>query len=390
MNGFQMNIFKILILSALSLCFGLFGDSPTVLYLTWQGDPSSTMTIQWHSPKKDQGSVIAYQKKGEDSWNTIEGSHQKLTGYSVLVHTAELEGLEADTEYSFQVGERPTVYTFKTMPRTLSRDVRFVVGGDVFLNTSRFEKMNEEIAKLDPDFVVLGGDIAYTKGRAILRGKNWETSRWHDFLSEWKKIMVGKDGRLIPLIVVPGNHDLREKNDIFYEIFAMKENITYRALDFGFLSLFLLDTGHGFPVEGEQTEWLKEALEKRKSVPFKMAAYHIAAYPSVYSYKTATSTLIRQNWCPLFEEHGVKVAFEHHNHAYKRTFPIKAEKIDPEGVVYLGDGSWGVKPRKVNPFWYLASSSAKNCIWVVTLSEDGALIESIDKKGSLIESLTLF
>jgi hypothetical protein len=33
--------------------------------------------------------------------------------------------------------------------------------------------------------------------------------------------------------------------------------------------------------------------------------------------------------------------FEHHDHAYKRTHPLLDGHINSNGIVYLGDGSWG-------------------------------------------------
>lgn len=77
-------------------------------------------------------------------------------------------------------------------------------------------------------------------------------------------------------------------------------------------------------------------------IPHVFPVYHVPAFPSVRSFSNQTSAAIRRNWVPLFERFGIKVAFEHHDHAYKRTVPIREEAIDPErGIVYFGDGAWG-------------------------------------------------
>jgi hypothetical protein len=158
--------------------------------------------------------------------------------------------------------------------------------------------------------------------------------RWHTFFKQWKQQMVTSDGRLIPLVVVLGNHDVSSRHldpksggALFYELFAFPNNlVSYRTLDFGNeLSLFFLDTGHTYPVVGKQTTWLKEALEERKAQQHKMVVYHVAAYPSVSRPDKKCNKLVRKHWAPLFEEHGVKTVFEHHDHAYKRTYPIKGE-----------------------------------------------------------------
>ena len=212
--------------------------------------------------------------------------------------------------------------------------------------------------------------------------------------------MVGKEGRLIPILPVFGNHDLKKINrevatpsrpPLFFKLFAMPEPLKgYRALRFGdYLSLFLLDTGHYSLITGAQTEWLKKSLEENQSTAFRMAAYHVSAYPSVYSYKDAVPQRVRTYWVPLFEKYLVDTAFENHNHAYKRTFRIKEGCVDPSGVQYLGDGSWGVAPRPPKEgLWYIAKQAKVNSFWLVTMEDGLCTFESKDIKGKTIEKVT--
>ena len=44
---------------------------------------------------------------------------------------------------------------------------------------------------------------------------------------------------------------------------------------------------------------------------------------------------------PLFEKYRVPVVLEHHDHTFKRTKPLLDGMADDNGVLYLGDGSWG-------------------------------------------------
>jgi len=151
---------------------------------------------------------------------------------------------------------------------------------------------------------------------------------------------------------------------------------SYRSLDFGnYLHLIMLDTDHDFPVEGVQTAWLKKTLSDAKHSAWKMAVYHVAGYPSYYPYNNPTPEKIRANWCPLFDQYGLQVAFENHNHTFKRTWKLKNQKVDENGVLYLGDGSWGVSPRKpvkASKCWYLAKSASKSSVWLTTLLPDGS------------------
>ncbi len=373
---------------------------PSVLYLTWMHDPTTTMTVHWHTTSSDPMTQIAYRKQGEKEWQTKDGTYAHVPKTNLFIHTVELDDLNPGTDYQFQLVGKKGTYRFRTLAQDLSHPLRFVVGGDAYFYLSTLRKMNERIAACDPDFVVVGGDIAYTCGRrAVFKGKGWELKRWRTFLKEWKQQMVTSDGRLIPILPVIGNHDIKgitmipmQQHFLFYELFAMPEKeVPYRAFDVGnHLSLFLLDSGHSFHVSGRQTEWLKQALSKRENVSYKMAAYHVAGFPSVYPYRGSNAKQIRMNWSPLFERYHVNVAFEHHNHAYKRTFPIRNDKINPDGVVYMGDGSWGVTPRKPKKMWYLANAAQTNSVCLVTLTPELSLVEAIDIKGNIIDSTTTF
>ena len=373
---------------------------PPILYLTWMHDPATTMTVQWHTSNLEPLSEVIYRKAGDTEWQRKEGLLAvSLPKTKLCVHTVELDALEPGEEYEFSLVGGKRIYRFHTLPQSLSREVKFVVGGDAYFYLSVLKKMNRQIAACDPDFVVVGGDIAYTQGtRAIFKGKGWEVKRWRTFLKEWNTQMVTSDGRLIPIVPVIGNHDIqplslspKHHHYLFYDLFAMPEKGTsYRVFDVGdYLSLFLLDTEHSYHIEGMQSKWLKNVLSERENISCKMAVYHIGAYPSVYPYRGRTSKKIRSYWSPLFEKYHLDVAFEHHNHAYKRTFPMKGNKIDPDGVIYMGDGSWGVHPRKPKKLWYMEKVAQVNAVCLVTLGPERRLIQALNIQGKVFDSVSL-
>lgn len=388
---------KLLIL--LGLCFSLLqAEDPEVLYLSWVGDPTTTMVVYWHTEKGEGETSLLLQKRGEANWTAIGGVAQGVSGTEVWVRRVELQGLEPNTEYLFRIGKEMEVHRFKTLPQTAKEPVQFVVGGDAYQLESLFHEMNLAIVKKNPDFIVVGGDIAYTNQNIIPRGKWWEIDRWRKFFSQWKQTMKTKEGRLIPIVPVVGNHDVpRGHIDptnmpvMFYELFAFPlKGKSYRALHFGrYLQLLLLDTHHTWPVKGEQTEWLSQALNNR--ISWKIPIYHVAAYPSHYSYEARTSKQIRKWWVPLFEQNGVKLAFENHNHRYKRTFPLKGSKIDETGIVYFGDGSWGVPPRKSHTKHpYLAHEASINGCYLVTVGNDTCTVTPFTHRGVNVENPVMF
>jgi hypothetical protein len=400
--------FGLLVAALLGMAYGRKDpNEPSALYLTWLRDPTTTMTVQWQDGQKN--ALVSYQKEGDAYWQVAEGTSYLLNKGQLLtsdlyVHTVELVQLLPDTNYKFHLGKESASSRFRTMPQKTDRPVHFVVGGDLYQDDFfRFKKMNGKVAKMDPDFIVLGGDIAYTRGhRAVLKGRYFEIQRWQTFFKAWKEQLVTSDGRLIPFVIAVGNHDLPSKRVdpkkepvLFYELFALPEQGTpFRALDFGdYLSFFLLDTGHTVPIIGKQTEWLQKALAERKGTKaHQMAVYHVAAYPSFYAYRKGTPEKIRQNWIPLFDQYQVKTVFEHHDHAYKRTFALKNDKVDPTGTLYLGDGAWGVSPRvpsEANEVWYLAKTASKNYVFLVSLQAEKGVVQAIDIDGNIFDEVAI-
>ncbi|MFQ5932373.1 MAG: fibronectin type III domain-containing protein, partial [Nitrospiraceae bacterium] len=102
---------------------------PPAVYLTWQRDPTTTMTVQWHSVGARED-VVQYQRLDERGWHTTVGTHHPMPHSDRIVHVAELTDLEPGTDYRFRFGENSVAFTFRTMSRDARRPIRFVVGGD--------------------------------------------------------------------------------------------------------------------------------------------------------------------------------------------------------------------------------------------------------------------
>jgi phosphodiesterase/alkaline phosphatase D-like protein len=316
------------------LCFFLFftvllGADPQVVYLTWTEDPTSTMTIQWHAVT-GSSQELDYRGIKDPHWKSTKSTFIFIEGTDVDVHTVHLKELAEDTVYLFKLGTK-TEYKFRTMPKKLNRPVRFAIGGDVFYikNHEAFHLKNQMIADQDPDFIIAGGDLAYTKGKKQFgKGRAWELHQWQGFL-KGQETIKGKNGRLIPMLPIVGNHDVAKPEyqtahpEMFFQIFAFPHvDKAYRCLDFGaYLSLILLDSDHNSPIEGKQTAWLQKTLEEKQST-YLLSAYHVAAYPSHNPYAGKIPEKLRHYWSPLFEQFKVPFVFEHHNHAFKRTHPI--------------------------------------------------------------------
>ena len=366
---------------------------PPALYLQWQRDPTTTMTVHWHTVGEAK-SELFFRALGQTNWQSAVGAAKPFVGTERIVRIVELTSLKPATDYEFCFQPDARVFKFRTMPKDLSQPVRFVVGGDVYHELKWMNAMHSLAAKLDPAFVVFGGDLAYAHG-----GTNEEkVTRWFDYFAAWKTNAVAPDGRLIPMLVTLGNHEVKgsyrqsvEKAVSFYTLLSSPGPQGYAALDFGkYLSLFLLDSDHTHTIAGDQTDWLGKNLFARRKVPHVIPVYHTPAYPGFREDTGTQAKEVRANWCPLFDKYGVKLVFENHDHCFKRTHPIRAGKIDLKGTTYLGDGAWGValrKPDPAKPKWYIAKSGDIRHLYLVTLYPEARHVLAINEGGQVFDEV---
>lgn len=370
--------------------------APAAIHLTWQRDPTRTMTIDWHT-EDDRWDVprptrVLFRTAGGTParWHAVRGDTRRVPELRRTLHRVELTKLDPGRTYRFRLSGFSRSYRFRTLPATVRDPVRFAVGGDVMGRRAWMEPTGRAVMRYDPDFVVMGGDLAYGDGRLD------RVHRWVGWFEALRNSLVGEDGRVVPIVTGIGNHEAHDglyyragdyepgarwrarQAPYFYRFFAFPGQPGYGVLDAAdYLSLVVLDSNHTNPVPGAQTRWLKSVLQARARVPHVFPVYHVPAFPSVRDYREGfygrTSREIRRHWVPLFERYGVGVAFEHHDHAYKRTPPIRREEIDPRGVTYLGDGAWGVRSRGVHfPWWTWWLRRAESTRHAILVELEGA------------------
>ncbi|WP_437222773.1 purple acid phosphatase family protein [Planctomicrobium sp. SH661] len=367
-------------------------SGPDTLFLTWQADPCTSMTIQWLDAEGSSDQMIEFSPFGEDRWGRMTVRLKEYPGTDLKVHRADLSGLRPGTEYQFRIGRQGPISRFRTMPAKSTDVIQFVSGGDVGTNEHSI-RTNLLAAKQDPRFALIGGDLAYDNGKS--------PDTFTRFLRNYRAGMVDSEGRLIPMISCIGNHEVeggynasRKQSPQYLSVFdGLYHETTYGVLDIGdYLSLVLLDTGHISPIDGEQTSWLEKTLADRRECPHLIVVNHVPAYPSYRgatssSGKPGTGHLQRELWCPLFERYKVDVVLEHHDHTFKRTHPLTNGLYDKHGVIYLGDGSWGqlraLKDPENRP--YLARASSQYHMTVHRLEGDDRFHVALEESGKVAD-----
>jgi len=149
---------------------------PACIFATWSGDPTTSMSIDWHTLPADEGDALEYRPAGSGSWEAAPPAEQiAFPNSDRTIHRVALDGLVPDSEYRILFGTGSREFGFRTMPSELSRPVRFAAGGDLRHNQEWMEQTSRAIMPYDPDFILVGGDLAYADGRED------RAYRWHEW-----------------------------------------------------------------------------------------------------------------------------------------------------------------------------------------------------------------
>jgi hypothetical protein len=323
--------------------------------------------------------------------------------------------------------------------------LHFVSAGDVGI-TKLTEKMLGLAASKEPSFMIFGGDLSYSNGMRTCY-RRWD--RWLRLYSEKAVTPSGYSIPLLTTIGnhEAGGFRMKFKSAAFYPFYFYHQPIelsadtiksgdqsivvesnqgvrgslkvkqstmlvqkTYHAHDIAGSQIIALDSDVLTRPEGKQQDFIRHTLNNTRNghssslgglgglgglgklsvnhpKPWAMAVYHMPLYPSVRSYDDTYSKGLRKAWVPLFDEYHLDIAFENHDHAYKRTYPLYNGKTVANaqlGTTYLGDGSLGVPPRKpaqLHKRDYLVEAERENFFFFMTLTPRNVTISAINDRG---------
>lgn len=384
------------------------------VHLTWQGDTSTTMTVNLVveadgiGERLPRSASVEWRPSGaEGPVSSTAGTPVEIAGVpDVRVFRFELRGLEPGAGYDFTTAMddgRPLGgrRSFRTVPR--EGPVRLAAGGDVDVEPLSLALL-AQAGRQSPHMLVIGGDLAYANGLT----SNWP--RWRTWLEYAAEALVTPDGHTIPLVLAIGNHEVNvgraggvsasappeRKAPFFFGLFAQNQGVensadaggaTYFRRSLGAAgALYVLDSGH-LVSHQDQAAWLEERMRADADLPNRLALYHVPLYPAHRSYESSAKG--RAAWEEAFARGRLTAAFENHDHVFKRSHPIRLGEIveDGEGVLYLGDGCMGTDARTVDleERWYIERSASEPHFWIAELSGGGAAFSAFDEEGRLLD-----
>lgn len=314
-------------------------------------------------------------------------------------HHSYIDSLQANTQYYFVVVSDGIVseeYSFLTAPED---DITFKIvwGGDSRMGGPKpryagrtphvdRQEMNKRIRSLfENDSTIL----AFAHGADYGSTAEWRHLYWW---FEDHEIVKTSKNKLLPLIISQGNHDYAVgfKENFWLGELSDKDNHTYYYTSHLSPKVALLTLNTEISVAGNQREWLEKELQKlRPEMRWLIPHYHRPAFPAVKDYNNQTFARVRQAWTPLFEEYNIDLALESDGHVLKRTLPIRGEKYDETGIVYIGEGGLGVPQRTPDSTrWFLQDpgfATSAHHVHVLSFGLDSLHITAIGIQGDTID-----
>jgi len=346
--------------------------------VTFNGDTTSTKGFTWYTTLRSVISDLQVVEKTNDTPDFSQATEFSGTcaipTYSTtqFVHKAEANGLKANTEYFFRVGEEAIdlwseVGTFKTAPQ--SGAFTFVDIADPQAKTEDEAILSSEtIAKAldtvdNAEFLAINGDIVDT-------GSNEQ---------QWDWVFGHSQTSLLNTTVLPaaGNHE--SQTNSFIEHFDIKPapnspttKGAYFSYDYSNAHFIILNNNETSTEYADftpaQIQWMKDDVATAKSAGAKwiIVIMHKGPY-STSNHATDSDIMgangVRTKVVPIMSELGIDLVLQGHDHGYARSKPIKEDgtaataetitetfngqtieyTVNPDGSIYLIPATAGPK-----------------------------------------------
>ncbi len=376
---------------------------PDHVQLTWEGNPATSVTVQWRTRGEAADGRLWLARKDDlvpahrDRTRVVDAepvhlrTPQIVNDPSITLHRARLEQLEPATDYVYAVSSGDgqgwsDLHSFRTAAQRGDEPYSFVYLGDPQNGLDRWGELIRQSDHRFPDtrFFMIAGDLI---------DKGTQRDNWDQFFAESSPVFERR-----PVVPAIGNHDSHGGHPTLYlQQFALPDNgsgaldpgrtyhVTYQDL-----LVVVMDSNYDLIDPQTQTEWLDRVLGD-SDARWKTVIYH---HPLYASHPERDNAPLREAWLPIFDRHGVDIAFQGHDHAYMRTRPLRnGEPVadGEQGTIYLVAVS-GTKmyEQQLPDFAAFGTTETRTFQLIEVDPEQGTLhYRAIAESGDVIDEFTL-
>ena len=369
--------------------------------LTWQANPATSASVTWRTDDSVQAAVgeivIAPDGPKFESVARADAETSPFTSDLGISHrhSVHFQNLKPATKYAYRVGDGAN-WSEWCQFRTASaqeKPFRFVYFGDaqnsVLSMWSRVVRQAYADAA-DADFLLHAGDL--------INSANAD-GEW----GEWF-YAGGFIHRSTPCVATPGNHEYarsgilgRKLSDQWRPTFAFPTNgppgLEETCYWFDYQGTRFVSLNSNEQIE-EQADWLRGVL-KDNSARWTIVTHH---HPLFSAAKRRDNPGLRAAWQPLFDEFGVDLVLQGHDHTYARSGMMQAESNEGTGVssqpskggtVYVVSVS-GPKMYELEKRPFMQRTAEKTQLYqVISVDGDRLKYEAHTATGKLYDAFVL-
>jgi predicted phosphodiesterase len=366
-----------------------------------------------------------------------------------LVWRATLTGLTPGAQFDYRVlqGGKQVFEGKGRARKAAGQAFRFVAFGDSGAGTPSEKAIAKLALQQDPDFVLIPGDIVYTRGRIA----EYREKFFPYYNSDEIPLM-----RSVLFVGAPGNHDTLGRNLstapdslAYYYYWAQPLNgpmhssfgalsgpdaaqsafrdaagdnfprMSNFSFDYGNSHWLILDTNpYADWTDARLRRWIADDLAATKAT-WKFVGFHHPGFNSSKAHRDEQQARVLSD---VFEAGGVDVVIAGHVHNYQRTYPLtfQADKVSfplkqvsgkwtldksydgaqntqPKGIIYLVTGAGGAElydqAQTDDPSsWLEFTAKFQSKVHSLTSAEiDGrtAKFRQISESGDVLDSFTI-
>jgi acid phosphatase type 7 len=326
---------------------------------------SGDLCVLWHSEDVSIPWSVEYRSVSESAWRTAGPlEHRQISVPGVTTHwviRVALKDLKPGVEFFYRLRKSEQI-VFESSGRARrgsGQPHRFVAFGDCAANTFDQRAIAYQTSEANPDFVMITGDIVYSRGRIaeyrdrfwpvynadvplpstgapLLRSRlfvaavgNHDTGK-HDlttfadslaYFLYWDQPLNGplarEGGPLAPNL---GGDDLT-KTAFRKSAGNAYPRMSNFSFDYGDVHWTVLDSNYYADwTDPEARAWLEQDLAAAASASWRFVAFH---HPGFNSSKAHYGDQRMRLIAPMLEAGHVDVVFNGHVHNYQRTYPLR-------------------------------------------------------------------
>ena len=295
-------------------------------FIRWgsTGDPLNGLTVTW----KNTGTADQIKWGLTNTYEKGTFTPVKRTAYTGNFFDYSFPTMTAATTIHYQIYDSSTStwsadLTYQTSSNDPTSKFSFLVLGDSRDNMTVWQTVANLAKSKNTDFGLFSGDVVGNSGTGTL---------WDSWFLSGTNLLSKK-----LIYHCEGNHDSNANGNeaTFLTQFILPSNKQYYFFNYGNAVFIVLNSE--VPTNATQLSWLKTTLAANTDKMWKVVMFHKPFY--TIGTHAADMTSYKTTWWKAFDDYGVDLIFNGHDHMYERSKPINLNVNATTPVSTYGSGS---------------------------------------------------